>query len=349
MTSSTLVFTAVEASNATTEYVDHIRKGGDQGMPIYINGMDYDPESGKGFLPVVPGELITVLGRPGSGKSSLLMRWARMRAGHLKHMGVDNKIVLYMTAEQLVEELRLFHVAAELRISITDMAAGKLEPKDWGRVQTHLASPHMMTSPLWFIGKSKQRRRDKTEITETTLRDAMGNVEEWQGNQVVQEIDSIFIDYLQRFRPRGSAWVEFYGDLVNGLKNLAEDFNTRMVLGCQAKREVDTRQVPIPMMDDGQWTSTVEQFSDGVLSVVRPSHYVTPDDKTPPGFGKKDAPLLYVKDHNDMIVSVLKRKKGPENFKKFVKFEPEYNYLVQGEMKYYDPERDNDSLEEANA
>jgi len=349
MSSSPLVFTAVEASNATVDYVDYQRSNDGQGMPLYINGLDYDPETEKGFLPVLPGELITVLGRPGNGKSSFMMRWARMRAGHLKILGVENKIVVYMTAEQLVEELRLFHVAAELRISITEMASGKLGDGDWKRVREHLAGPHMMTTPLWFIGKSRERRKTKTEITEETLRAAMSDIEQWQGNQVVQEIDSIFIDYVQRFRPRSSAWVEFYGDLMNGLKNLAEDFNTRMVAGCQAKREVDQRQVPIPMMDDGQWTSTVEQFSDGVLSVVRPSHYVVPDAKLPAPFGKKDSPLMYVKDHHDMIISALKRKKGPANFKKFVKFEPEYNYLVQGELKYYDPERDVDKPEGSNA
>jgi len=345
--SSNLVFTAVEASTATSEYVEYMQANGGDGMPTYIKNLDYNVKDGKGFLPVVPGELITILGRPGNGKTALMVWWARQRAKDLKRRGIDNKIVLYVTMEQLVEELRLFHVAAENHISITNMAAGQVSDEDWDNIKKALNGPDMMTMPLWFIGKSKKRRKDKSQITEETLRQAMVSVEQWQGNRVVQEIDSIFVDYAQRFRPKGG-WVEFYGDLINGMKGLAEDFNTRMILGCQAKREVDQRKVPIPMMDDGQWTSTIEQFSDGVLSVVRPSHYEQPSEKMPPKFGYDNDPL-YVRDHLDMIVTALKRKKGPENFKTYLRFKPEYNYLIQGEMKYYDPERDNDDLGEPNA
>lgn len=343
MSQSLLVFTAIEASNAAIDYVDYSRENANEGMPLYIKSMEYSAKDRSGFLPVVPGELITILGRPGNGKSSLMMYWARMRAKQLQQQGIQDRIVLYVTAEQLVEELRLFHIAAELQISITDMAAGQISNEQWEQVKTALNQPQNLTMPLWFIGKSRARRRkEKIEITEQTLIQAMLDVEQWQGDKVVQEIDSIFIDYLQRFRPKGVAWIEFYGDLMNGLKNIAEDFNTRMILGCQAKREVDQRQLPIPMMDDGQWTSTVEQFSDGVLSVTRPSHYVKPDARAKPSFGKKDDPICYVTDHKDMIISALKRKKGPDNFQALVKFSPEYNYLDEGEKKYYDPELDVD-------
>lgn len=345
-TASNIVFTSVEASNATTEYVEYMQANDGNGMPIYISAMDYDATTRKGFLPVVPGELVTILGRPGNGKTALMVWWARKRAKDLKSRGIENKIVLYLTMEQLVEELRLFHVAAENEISITDMAAGQILPEQWQTVREALISPDLMTLPLWFIGKSRQRRKDKIEINEQTLRLAMNDVEQWQGNRVVQEIDSIFIDYLQRFRPHGGEWVQFYGDLMNGMKGLAEDFNTRVILGVQAKREVDNRQAPIPLMDDGQWTSTIEQFSDGVLSVVRPSHYVTPDEKWKPPFGDKQKPLCYVEDHKQMIISTLKRKKGPENFHTIVNFSPEYNYLDQGEEKYYEPDRDFDNPKE---
>lgn len=342
-TASNLVFTSVEASNAAIEYVEYMQASDGNGMPLYIHAMDYDAATRKGFLPVVPGELITILGRPGNGKTALMVWWARQRAKDLKRMGMENRIVLYLTMEQLVEELRLFHVAAENQISITDMAAGQISPEQWKIVKNALAHPDLMTLPLWFIGKSRQRRKDKIEINEKTLRLAVSEVEQWQGNKVVQEVDSIYIDYLQRFRPHSGEWVQFYSDLVNGMKGLAEDFNTRVILGVQAKREVDSRQVPIPLMDDGQWTSSIEQFSDGVLSVVRPSHYVTPNEKWKPPFGDKNKPLCYVVDHRQMVITTLKRKKGPENFQIIVNFSPEYNYLDQGEEKYYDPDGDVDN------
>ena len=182
----------------------------------------------------------------------------------------------------------------------------------------------MHTTPLWFAGKSMKRRRNKTEINEQTLRAMLESVEKWQGDDIETEIDSVFVDYLQRFRSKGADWVQFYGDLVNGMKDMAGDFATRFIVGVQARREVDTRDVPIPQMDDGQWTSTIEQQSDGMISVTRPSHYKSNgesfDDVT-------------VQGHKQMIVSVLKRKMGPENFCKWVNFSPEYNSLDDAEIK----------------
>jgi replicative DNA helicase len=328
MKSSTLVFTPIEVSNATEQYVDNLRKTDGDGMPLYINGLEYDPSRQKGFLPVKRGELITILGRPGNGKTGFMLRWARERARDLK-LQASSKVVIYLTLEQLVEELRLFHVAAEESISATDMANGKMDADKWDLITKSLRGMH--TTPLWFAGKSMKRRRDKTEINEQSLRAMLESVEKWQGDDIETEIDSVFVDYLQRFRSKGSDWTQFYGDLVNGLKDMAGDFATRFIVGVQAKREVDLRSPQIPLMEDGQWTSTIEQQSDGMISVTRPSHYV-------PDGGEFDDTI--VRGHNQMIISVLKRKMGPEHFSKWVSFQPEYNRLDELEEKRFSPNED---------
>lgn len=322
---SRLVFTPLEASNATERYIDELAANDGDGMPLYIPRMEYSPKDRKGFLPVKRGEIITVLGRPGNGKTGFMLRWARMRAKHLQEQGSDS-VVLYWTMEQLVEELRLFHVAAEDNISATDMANGKLNGDQWEGVKGTLRRLH--TTPLWFAGKSMRRRRDKIKLDEQALRGALESIERWQGDAIKQQIDCVFIDYLQRFRSDGRDWVQFYGDLVNGLKDMAGDFATRFVIGVQARREVDQRDVPIPQMDDGQWTSGIEQQSDGMISVMRPSHYKT-QGETMDG--------VPVRGHTQMVVAVLKRKLGPENFKEWVYFAPEYNKLDQAELKNFDP------------
>lgn len=329
---SRLVFTPVEASNATEKYTDEIRSNDGDGMPLYINSMEYSPKDRKGFLPVKRGEIITVLGRPGNGKTGFMLRWARSRAHDLMEQAAKGKqtgIVLYWTMEQLIEELRLFHVAAESGISATDMANGKMDEAQWGNVKKRLIYLH--TNPLWFAGKSLRRRKDKIKLTESALYGALESIETWQGDNVKQQIDSVFIDYLQRFRSGGSDWVQYYGDLMNGLKDMAGDFATRFIVGVQARREVDNRDVPIPQMDDGQWTSSIEQQSDGMISVTRPSHY---KDKGQSFDG------VAVENHTHMIVSVLKRKLGPENFKQWVWFNPEYNRLDESEMRQFNPNED---------
>lgn len=325
---SRLVFTPLEASNATELYADQLASNDGDGMPLYIPRMEYAPKDRKGFLPVKRGEIITILGRPGNGKTGFMLRWARMRANDLKKRNADG-VVLYWTMEQLVEELRLFHVSAEQGISATDMANGKMDAENWQSVKGSLRKLH--TTPLWFAGKSLRRRKDKIKLNEDALYQALESIEKWQGENVRQQVDSVFIDYLQRFRSNGGEWVQFYGDLMNALKDMAGDFATRFVVGVQARREVDQREVPIPQMDDGQWTSSIEQQSDGMISVMRPSHYKTQ------GESMDGVP---VRGHTQMVVSVLKRKLGPENFKDWVYFAPEYNRLDEAEIKNFSPNED---------
>lgn len=327
---SKLVFTPVEVSNATEKYIEEIKANDGDGMPLYIPKMEYSPEKKKGFLPVKKGEIISILGRPGNGKTGFMFRWARMRANDLQRQAAlgnetaANSVVLYFTMEQLVEELRLFHVAAEEGISATDMANGKMNDGQWVKVTNSLRGMH--TTPLWLAGKSLARRKSKIKITEEALYGMLSSVEKWQGDNILTQIDSVFVDYLQRFRATGQDWVQFYGNTYNGLKEMAVDFATRFVVGVQAKREVDKYPVPIPQMDDGQWSSGIEQQSDGMISVVRPAHYKsngeTFDDVTVTG-------------HEQMIVTVLKRKLGPENFNDWVRFSPEYNKLDEQELKHY--------------
>jgi replicative DNA helicase len=327
---SRLVFTPLEASNATEKYVKQIQEGTEDGMPLYISRMEYNPERKKGFLPVKRGELIAVLGRPGNGKTGFMFRWARMRANDLRQRAKNgdpvaaNSVVLYFTMEQLVEELRLFHVAAEEGISTTDIANGKLDDETWGKVRKSLYGMH--TTPLWLAGKSLDRRKDKIKLTEDALRGTLESIEKWRGDEIEVQVDSVFVDYLQRFRSNGSDWVQFYGDTFNGLKELAGDYATRMIVGVQAKREVDKYPVPIPQMDDGQWSSGIEQQSDGMMSVVRPSHYKAKGE---------DFDGVLVTGHEQMLITVLKRKLGQANFNDWVKFSPEYNRLDEQELKHY--------------
>lgn len=327
---SRLVFTPLEASNATEKYVKQIQNGDEEGMPLYIRKMEYSPKTQKGFLPVKRGELITILGRPGNAKTGFMFRWARMRANDLREQAKNgnpiaaNSVVLYFTMEQMVEELRLFHVAAEEGISSTDIANGKLEDETWKQITKSLRGMH--TTPLWLAGKSIERRKDKIRLTEESLRGTLENIEKWRGDEIEVQLDSVFVDYVQRFRSDGRDWVQFYGDTVNGLKEMGGDFATRMIVGVQAKREVDKYDVPIPQMDDGQWTSGIEQQSDGMISLVRPSHYKNIGE---------EFDGVTVTSHKHLIVTVLKRKLGQANFNDWVDFAPEYNRLDEQELKHY--------------
>lgn len=325
MSQSPLVFTPLEASNAGESYIQWRKDNEGGGMPLYIPSLEFDPAKDNGFLPVMPGELISVIARPGHWKTGFNLRWARERARALKAQAdagnetASKSVVVYVTLEQKVEELRMFQVAAENKISMSEVASGKIT--DYTPITNGLRQ--LYDVPLWFIGRSMDRRKYKAQMDDKTVYAALDEIEKWQDDQQTQIIDSVFIDYLQKFRPAGN-FVEYYSGLMNTLANWSGDFMTRMVVGVQAKREVDQRATQIPLMDDGQWSSTIEQFSDGVLSLVRPCLYPA-----------KEFDGVAVEGHNQLLVSCLKRKMGPANFNGWVNVEPKYNSLNDAELKNY--------------
>lgn len=317
---SDLLFTPIEASNAAENYTLEIQNGDSDAMPLYIPKMEYSKKTRKGFLPVNMGELITITGRPGHGKTGFMLWLARQRANYLKSIN-SNKVVLFWTMEQLVEELRLFHVAAETGTSATDMLAGDVE---WDSTRKALRNLH--TIPLWLAGKSRERRRNRIPLDEKSFLNTLLATERWQDDNEIQGIDCVFVDYLQRFRAGGKDWTQFYGDMVNSFKDLAGDFSTRIFLGVQAKREVDKYELQIPQMDDGQWTSGIEQQADGMISVCRPSKVRKQGDTFDD---------VVVRGHNQMIIAVTKRKNAPADFQSLVNFAPEYNKLDEAEVINY--------------
>lgn len=329
MSQSPLVFTPIEASTAGENYVTFRQKNEGGGMPLYIPNMEYNAKKDDGFMPVMPGELISVIARPGHWKTGFKLRWARERAKHLQERAAAGdetaakSVVVYVTLEQKVEELRLFQVAAENKISMSEVASGRIS--DWSVVTKGLRQ--LYTSPLWFVGRSMDRRKQKAQMTADNVYTALDEIEKWQDDNQTQIIDSVFIDYLQKFRPDGN-FVEYYSGMMNTLSNWSGDFMTRMVVGVQAKREVDQRKTQIPLMDDGQWSSTIEQFSDGVISLVRPCLY---PEKVFDG--------VAVVGQKQLLVSCLKRKLGPANFNGWVEIDPKYNSLNEAELKNYNLRR----------
>jgi len=334
-----LVYSPQQIFQLGTDYLDERRRGSTQLIPTGIDDLDMPDADGNFFLPMAPGEMITITGRPGGGKTGLMLAMARKRAKWLKENGFDKRIVGYATLEQSVEELNAFQVAAAARemgssINVTKMASGQISDQEWEDIMR--AGVQRVELPLWIIGHSNARRKSRTPLNVTALMSGLEAIETWEdGTNKGYEIDMVFVDYLQRLKFEGRVESKTIGvsDNLDRLKDAAGMFATVMVVGVQARREVDGYTLPIPGLDDGQWTSNIEQTSDGNLSVVRPRKY----RKDGEFFGS-----MLVEGHNQMLVTNNKRKLGPDNFSKWIYFSPEYNQLDKLEMKHYNPNEDQD-------
>lgn len=327
-----IVYSPNDSATIGADYLQSKRDNKDKGLglPLYIPALD------NRFIPVMPTEITAVIGRPGSGKTSFMVRWARSRARHLKKLKLTNRVVVYVSFEQTVEELNAFNIAADMRLSITKMSRGEISDSEWETVLK--AGANRVDLPVWYIGHSIARRKKRPSITVDAIGGALGVIEKWGDDGLV--IDSVFIDYLQRFPINGKSDYRAesknvaLGDIYNRLKDGAIAFGCPFVVGVQARREVDERRDPIPESNDGQWTAEIEQTSDKMISVVRPRKYKTE--------GQKFAGYT-VSGRSQMLITVLKQKLGDANFAEMIGFDPVYNRLDKIESDLYDPTKDFDN------
>lgn len=301
-----VLFTPPEAARAARVALEYRRDHRHEGIYLGIPAID------RHLTPVLSDNLVTILGRPGAGKTAIMLWWARREAAKLAAAGAMNKVVVYITYEQAVEDLMAFNVAADKGLSIDAMARGTLPDTDWGKVLTALTSA--VGLPLAIIGHSMERRQRRPRLTLTNVGAAL--------NYMVDELHltphMIFVDYLQRIpgeKYSGDRRLEV-SESLDRCKDAALAYGAPWVVGVQAKRDVDNRDLQIPQLADGQETANIEQSSDKVFSVVRPCKY----RKTGETFGS-----VIVSGYKQMLVSLLKQKLGVDNISEWITFDPAIN------------------------
>ena len=315
---STILFPPDRVSQLTTAFLKQRRETAGRGIPVGLTQLD------KKFIPLMPTELCSIVGRPGNGKTGFMVRWARDRAAWLRKNDLgDKRLVIYLTLEQSIEELNAFNIAADERLSITSMARGEITDAEWDRCLT--ASVDRVFLPLWNVGYSAM-----TDVKQVKIDlDAIEGALELARERNKREIDIVFVDYLQRMPiTRAENKTVGVSDNLDGLKNIALRLKCPVVTGVQARREVDEYADHIPELDDGQWTSNIEQTSDRVISLMRPAKYFEVGKKYSGGIKLIDGMNVT---KNMMLIRVLKQKLGEDNFSYLAYFDPEYNRLSEME------------------
>jgi replicative DNA helicase len=317
-----IIFSPAQVARTGTAYIEGRVENKNDGVPFYLPSVDAK------FLPLLPGELCTIVGRPGSGKSSVMLHWARQRAAWLQLNQISNRVVIYVTFEMHLEELHSFMVAAECGIPIDLMARGQLNEDQIEIIRSY--GIRRVTTPLWLIGHSAERRRKRPKIDLSSITESLFRIENWEkeGHRDLK-IDMLFVDYLQRipFEGRPESKVIGIDDNLNKLKDMGLQFACPVVVGSQARREVDDRQVPVPELNDSQWSSAGEQVSDKMLSIVRPVKY----RKEGESFGK-----VIVEGRQQLLIVILKQKMADAPFTIWTKFDPQYNRMIEAEEHNYD-------------
>lgn len=224
------------------------------------------------MIPLLPGDVIGILGRPSMGKTYDMMYLARHHATMLrKQHGNKAPLVMYATWETLVEEFVGVFGSPYTGVSLEQIGRGNA---DLMQIQDGLVK--LLGTNFAVFGRSMTDDDATQNPSLLNLAQSIKLLRE-EGRQVAV----LYVDYLQRIP-------DFKGAMTmdNPTARVSENFEfiknhvalglkLPVVCGVQAKREVDNYGgVKLPQLDDAQHTSVIEQTVDKLFSITLPSKYM---------------------------------------------------------------------------
>ena len=274
----------------------------------------------KQMIPMHPGELTTILGRPGHGKSSLLAYLARRQSDIIAEAGKSGELcVIYVTWENTIEELTNF-LLADSNLSVTDVARGQVDLE-----QVRQESVKLVDSSIFVIGRGVGRMAAQNiRMTPEVVYKAIESMEQ---DYHVKPVVMLF-DYLQLIPSKThTERMEQVTEAPIRIKELAASVGAPAVAAVQANRRVDTYNIKLPEKQDAQWSSAIEQTSDKMFSLWRPA--LTEDLE----FVEMDDGQTYAVNENLMLVRMLKQRFGPGRNTWATYFNPAYLELAELETR----------------
>lgn len=284
-----------EAKNNLLQYLDRLQSDQNQGLDTGLGDLD------DFLVPLSPSDMMFLIARPSNGKSSFLLHYA-MRAAKMavESRTTDTKFSppIYITAETISEELSVKALSNYSRVDSRIIRTGK-EQNDWEKLRQDVETM-AEEYPITYVGHSLITPRKgliTIDYIEQCVYDAL--------DRYKCPPRAIIVDYLQRISCPGFNDRRLgLSEVVERLKDLHMAIGSPLLVGSQAKREVDDRAFPVPMAGDGKETGSIEETADVVVSLMRPVKYWKLGQEIP-----KTNPSLFVTD-NLFFINVLKQRNG---------------------------------------
>lgn len=311
-----LIHTPSEMMSGFMEFAE--RAQGDPGIPFGVKSVD------EKMIPMRPGQLICIMGRPGDGKTSILAYLAKAEAARILKRGAEeNEAVVYVTWEQSAEELTAFFLAGD-KYSVSDVA--------WGRVDLDLIRRQLTTTaktPIWIIGHGVNRAGEKVpRMTPDVVLEAIESMRDDFGVRPTL----LLFDYLQLVPiPHASERVQQVTEAPIRIKEVALRVGAPAVAGVQASRDVDNRQEKLAEIRDAQWASSIEQTADKVFSLWRPARTEAIGKHIESENGHR-----YEVTETLMLIRMLKQRMDRARFTWAMYFNPAYLKLAELETRVLD-------------
>ncbi len=226
-----------------------------------------------------PGQMVTIAGRPGSGKSTMAMDIARSAA--IKHQHPTAIFSLEMGRQEIM--MRLF--SAESRVLLKNMRSGMLSDEDWTRMARR--SGELAEAPLYID--------DSPNLTMMEIRAKARRLKQRHNLQLV------VIDYLQLMTSgkRVESRQQEVSEFSRAIKLLAKELDLPVIALSQLNRGSEQRTDKKPLLSDLRESGSIEQDSDVVLLVHREDMY----ERESPRAGEAD--IILAKHRNGPTGTVV--------------------------------------------
>lgn len=228
------------------------------------SGITYGCVLDNVLLPLQPGKMMGIAGRPGMGKTSLMSFWLDREAKAIVTEGREKECCVFCGWDQQAEETET--VFQDIRgYTVTDLAWGKA---DMDAVRAN-ALPRV-SLPIYHIGYS-YRHNGQQRPPAPTLDDVY-EIVQYIEFELGLHVSLIAFDYIQKvpLGRSGRSRVEEVTEAWYRTNELLSRIGAAGMVAIQASREADQRKLPIPEMSDMQWGSTGEQELDVLLSLLKP-------------------------------------------------------------------------------
>lgn len=208
------------------------------------------------------GQMITLAGRPGMGKTSFALQLAIGR----KRMGLPTMVfTMEMQSKDMLERL----IAQDLGLKISSVGCAKQHSYD-RLVACENSADDMEAKGLELVSRAT--------INLTTIKSHIRSSIHRAKQEGREPIDFVVIDYLGLLGlPKGSdinsSEYAKLTELSRDVKKLALECNIAILILAQLNRGVEGRESSVPKLSDLRGSGAIEQDSNKVLFVYRPNMY----------------------------------------------------------------------------
>ncbi len=286
-------------------------------------GITYGCILDKYITPLRPGNTMAVVSRPGHGKSSFMAYLVMREARAIMKRGASREECIYFVGwDQPAEETDAFF-QANGNYTSSDLA--------WGRADIDLIRKNAVKRvhlPIYHIAYS-QRHAGIKRPPAPKMSDVYDLIHYNTYERNLKPM-LIVLDYIQKIPVKaGMRRIDAVTEATFQATELASRVGCPLLIGVQANRDVDDKNMPVPSLASAQWASAIEQEADKQIGLWRPRKTHNDIDHPTISVGGRD----YVNDDNLFVIKLLKQRFEQGYGVWAVRFEPQtlrlHDYVVE--------------------